>query len=122
MERLGRVKHRAAERPVADRPGVDRSGVDDALRIALAAGLPFCGLRGRAIDYRLFSYVPLEVAQRELVVPLSLEGETLTVAAATAEPDLSEIEATFPGLPLRVVIAPRPEIGGILAEVRRRAA
>ncbi len=122
MERLGRAKRRAAERRAADRRGVDRWTVDDALRIALAAGLPFSGLRDRAIDYRLFSYVPLEVAQRELVVPLSLESDTLTVAAATAGADLSEIEATFPGLPLRVVIAPRPEISGILEEVRRRAA
>jgi hypothetical protein len=98
------------------------TGPDEALRIAIARGLPFRGLRNRAIDYRLFSYVPFALARREAVVPLSLDGDTLTVAAATVDPDLSEIRATFPGLPVRVVIAPGQEIRTILDQVGRLAA
>jgi hypothetical protein len=111
-------------------PAIDQSqpgqaidtGVEAALRIAMKSGLPFAGLRHRPIDYRLFSYVPFDVAQREAVVPLSLEDDTLTLAAATGTPDLSEIRATFPALPLRVVVAPGNEIQTILDHVRREAA
>jgi hypothetical protein len=101
--------------------GTDTS-TEEALRIAIDARLPFAGLRGRAIDYRLFHYVPFELAQREAVVPLSLDGDTLTVAAATGAPDLTETRAAFPALPLRLVIAPRREIFGILDQIRSLAA
>jgi hypothetical protein len=100
----------------------DDTATEDALRIAIDARLPFAGLRGRAIDYRLFHYVPFELAQREAVVPLSLDGDTLTVAAATGAPDLAETRAAFPALPLRLVIAPRPEIRSILDQIRSLAA
>jgi hypothetical protein len=108
-----------APTPVADPTD---TCAEEALQIAISHGLPFRGLRNRAVDYRLFSYVPLELAQREALLPLSLEGDTLTIAAATGDPDLREITATFPALPVRLVIAPGREIRTILDAVGRQAA
>jgi hypothetical protein len=95
---------------------------DEALRIAISHGVPFRGLRDRTLDYRLFCYVPFALAQRELLVPLSLDGDTLTIAAATVDPDLSELRATFPALPVCLVIAPGAEIRSLLDQVERVAA
>jgi hypothetical protein len=71
------------------------------------------------IDYRLFSYIPLELAWRETILPIRLDGDTLTVAAADADPDLSETAACFPGLALELVVGPAAAIRETLRQATR---
>ena len=49
-------------------------------------------------DGRLFSYVPLALAESETVLPLILVGNQLSVASAFADPDLSIVRRRFPGI------------------------
>ncbi|MTD46128.1 hypothetical protein GKE82_18015 [Conexibacter sp. W3-3-2] len=92
--------------------------MDDALGIALAANLPYTGLRGFDVDARLWRYVPLQLALKERVVPLTLVADELKVAAAHADPDLSALRTHFPNLRIGVVIAPAAEIDAALARVQ----
>jgi type II secretion system (T2SS) protein E len=71
------------------------------------------------IDYRLFSYIPLELAWRETILPIRLDGDTLTVAAADTDPDLSETAACFPGLALELVVEPAQAIRETLRAATR---
>ena len=92
---------------------LDLKLVDDhALGLALSvrSGRPYFGLRGLVPDHRLFLYVPLHVAQRERVVPVSLGDNTLTVASAYLDPDLSSLTERFPTLQVEVVVSPRVEV------------
>jgi hypothetical protein len=91
----------------------------DALDAALRSGLPYTGLRDFTPDPRLFHYVPLTVAQQLRIVPLLIVGDTLKVAATTADPDLSLLKTRFPYLAVDIVIAPGPEIDRVLERAQR---
>lgn len=81
-----------------------------ALEISLSAGRRFVSLRDFQPDPRMLSYVPLSLAERELLVPLEVEGETLRVAGAFADADLSEVEQRFPNLNVEILVAPYDEV------------
>lgn len=91
---------------------------DMALEIAMKSGRPFSSLRGAEPDRRLLLYLPLELAERELVLPLILIGDTLTVASAFLDPDLSLIEERFPKVQIELVIAPYHELMDCLRQLR----
>jgi hypothetical protein len=82
----------------------------DALASALDAGMDYTGLRDFIPDPKLFHYLPAALAARERVVPVILVGDTLKVASATPDPDLSLVRTRFPYLQLAIVMAPITEI------------
>jgi len=99
---------------------LDLKLVDDvrlALALAVRGGLPFQGLRAFVPDARLFLYVPLALAVAQRLVPLALVGDTLALASAFLDPDLSYLRERFPGLALALVISPRREILEALGRV-----
>ncbi len=81
-----------------------------ALEIASRAGRPFAGLRDFVPDPRLFVYLPVPIAVRERVCPLVLIGDSLKLASAFLDPDLSYLERRFPNFSVDLGIAPRREI------------
>jgi hypothetical protein len=83
---------------------------DFAHELAARSGLAFTGLRGFAPDPRLFAYLPLPIAMRERVCPLVLVGDSLKLASAYLDPDLSHVARRFPSLELELTVAPRNEI------------
>ncbi len=83
---------------------------DFALELAGRAGLPFTGLRGLTPDQRLFVYLPLPVAVRERVCPLVLVGDSLKLASAFVDPEVSYVERRFPNLRVDLTVSPRTEI------------
>jgi hypothetical protein len=92
---------------------LDLKLVDDhalALALAFRSGRPFAGLRLVTPDHRLFLYLPLHLAQRERVVPLTLEDDCLTIASAYLDPDLTSVEDRFPSLDVRLLVSPRVEV------------
>ena len=92
---------------------------DLALQLAGTTGLPLVGLRGFEPDPKLFLYIPVSVAVQERICPLVLVGDSLKLASAYPDPDLSYLRSRFPNLLLEVVLAPRDEI---LAALRDAAA
>lgn len=112
---------------LATRPGerpeevlLDLKLVDEhalALSLASRSGLTFVGLRAFVPDHRLFLYVPLHIAQRERIIPLEHDDETLTLASAYLDPDLDFLQHRFPSLALQLVISPRREIMQALQRV-----
>lgn len=82
----------------------------EALATALNAGIGYTGLRDFVPDPKLCHYVPAALAARERVVPVILVGDTLKVASATPDPDLTMVRQRFPYLALDIVIAPAAEI------------
>lgn len=99
---------------------LDLKLVDDralALALAMRSGLPFEGLRGFQPDHRLFLYLPIHVAQRERIVPLRLDDETLTIASTYLDPDLSTVTERFPSLHVELVISPRYDVLDALQRV-----
>jgi hypothetical protein len=92
---------------------------DFALELSLRAELPMVGLRGFAPDEKLFLYLPVSVAQRERICPLVLVGDSLKLASAYLDPDLSYIRGRFPHLEVELVIAARGEILAALAPLTR---
>jgi len=92
---------------------LDLKLVDDeslALALAFRSGRPYQGLRDFVPDERLFLYLPLSIAIKERLVPLVLVGDSLTVASAFVDADLSYLRDRFPNLALTLVISPRREI------------
>ena len=83
---------------------------DMALELAARSGRPFAGLRDFVPDPRLFVYLPVPIALRERVCPLVLIGDSLKIASAFLDPDLSYLERRFPNLTVELTIAPRSEI------------
>jgi hypothetical protein len=81
-----------------------------AIATALDAGIGYTGLRDFVPDPKLFHYVPAALAARERVLPVILVGDTLKVASATPDPDLSMVRQRFPYLAVDIVIAPAAEI------------
>jgi hypothetical protein len=90
---------------------------DFARELATRTGLSFTGLRGFHADARLFAYLPLPIAMRERVCPLVLVGDSLKLASAFVDPDLSHVARRFPTLQTELTIAPRSEIIGALNRV-----
>jgi len=82
----------------------------EALQLSFELGRMFVGLRGHQPDPSLFSYVPQDLARREQLLPISLDGSTLRIAGATANPDLSLVRVRYPHLQLELVSAPANEI------------
>jgi hypothetical protein len=91
-----------------------------ALALALDSGRPFVGLRNRRVDARLFFYVPRELAEREGMMALELDGDVLTVAASTLDPDLGAVIRRFPNVRIDVVMAHADEIMAALTRTDRR--
>jgi hypothetical protein len=85
--------------------------------LAARSGLLFTGLRGFEADPRLFVYLPLAIAMRERVCPLVLVGDSLKVATAFLDPDLSYLPRRFPSLRVELTVAPRSEIVDALNRV-----
>jgi hypothetical protein len=90
-----------------------------ALDVALRNGLPYTGLREFTADPRLFHYVPLPYAVQHRILPMLIVGDTLKVASAVPEPDLSLLKTRFPYLAVDIVIAPGPEIDRALERAQR---
>jgi hypothetical protein len=105
---------------LAPRPGerpeevlLDLKLVDDqrlALALAFRSGRRYEGLRDFVPDHRLFLYIPLAMAQTQRLVPLVFVGDTLVVAAAFIDADLSYLHDRFPNLAVELVVSPRGEI------------
>jgi hypothetical protein len=91
----------------------------EALDLALRNGLPYTGLRDFEPDLRLFHYVPLQFALQQRIVPLLVVGDTLKVASASPDTDLSLLRTRFPYLGVDMVIAPGPEIDRVLERAQR---
>jgi hypothetical protein len=83
---------------------------DFAHELSGRTGRQFTGLRGFEPDARLFFYLPLPIAQRERVCPLVLVGDSLKLASAYLDPDLSHLDRRFPSLQVELAIAPRSEV------------
>lgn len=119
---LGGILDALTTRP-GERPEdvlLDLKLVDDerlALAFALRSGRPYEGLRNFTPDERLFLYLPLAVAQKERLVPLILVGDSLTIACAFLDADLSYLHDRFPNLGLNLVVAPRQNILAALERV-----
>lgn len=90
-----------------------------ALDVALSNGLPYTGLRDFEPDLRLFHYVPITFALSHHVVPMLIVGDTLKIASARPDTDLSLIRKRFPALTVDIVIAPEPEIARVLDRAQR---
>lgn len=80
------------------------------LELALRHGLRYSGLRDVQLDARLLLYVPLEICERETVLPLAVTEEVLQVATAYPDPDLELVEGRFPALAIELVLAPMDRI------------
>jgi hypothetical protein len=83
-----------------------RGEARDALASALDKGMDYTGLRDFTPDPKLFHYLPPALAAREQVVPVILVGDTLKIASARPDPDLSLVRTRFPYLQLAIVMAP----------------
>ena len=92
---------------------LDLKLVDDeafALALAFRSGRPYQGLRDFVPDERLFLYLPLSVAIKERLLPLVLVDDSLVVASAFVDADLSYLRERFPNLAVALVVSPRREI------------
>jgi hypothetical protein len=92
-----------------------------ALALALETGMEYTGLRGFDPDPKLFHYVPVTLAARERVVPVVLVGDTLKVASARPDPDLSLVRSRFPYVTVDIVLAPATEIDRALDRAAGRS-
>ena len=88
------------------------------LELALRHGLRYSGLRDVQLDARLLLYVPLEVCERETVLPLAVTEEVLQVATAYPDPDLELVEGRFPALEIELVLAPMDRITELHDDLR----
>jgi hypothetical protein len=88
------------------------------LELALRYGLRYSGLREVALDPRLLLYVPLEVCEREMVLPLNVSDERIELATASREPDLELVQTRFPTLEIELVFAPGERVAELLDELK----
>lgn len=110
LEVLGR-RARPGERP--EEFLLDFGMVPDrelAIELAIRSGRPFTGLRDFNPEPELFMYIPVALAMTERVCPLQLDGDSLLLATAFIDPDLSSVHERFPSLTFDLVVAPRNEI------------
>jgi len=117
LDALGTRPGERAEDVLLDLKLID----DEQLAVALAfrSGLPYQGLRDFVPDERLFLYLPLAIAMRERLLPLVLIGDSLVVATAFVDADLSYLRDRFPNLAADLVISPRREILEALQRLAR---
>ena len=104
-----------------DEPTRDLDAASEAehpLELALRHGRRYSGLRDVALDARLLLYVPLEVCERETVLPISVTEEVLQVATAYPDPDIDLVKARFPALEIELVFAPIDRIAELHDELR----
>ena len=87
--------------------------------MALQHGLAYTGLRDFEPDPRLWHYIPVSFAVSNRVVPMLVVGDTLKVASAEPNPDLTQLKTRFPALAVDIVIAPAPEIDRVLERAQR---
>jgi hypothetical protein len=101
-------------------PEFDDGGAAPAhpLELALRYGLRYSGLREVETDMRLLLYVPFEICEREMVLPLAVDENVLQVATAYPDPDLEIIEGRFPELEIELVFAPIDRIAELLDELK----
>jgi hypothetical protein len=78
----------------------------------------YSGLRDIELDPRMLLYVPLELCEREAIVPLSVGDEQIEIATAFHDPDLELLRQRFPGLRIELVIAPIERIDELHRELR----
>jgi MshEN domain len=97
-----------AEDVLLDLKLVDDEGL--ALALAFRSGRPYQGLRDFIPDERLFLYLPLSIAVKERLLPLVLADDSLVVASAFVDADVSYLRERFPNLAVVLVISPRKEI------------
>ena len=83
---------------------------DFALELAIRSATGYLGLRDFLPDHRLFLYLPLQVALAERLCPIVLVGDSLKVASAFLDADLSVVRRRFPHLDVELVLSPRSEI------------
>jgi hypothetical protein len=88
------------------------------LELALRHGMRFSALRELELDARLLLYVPLEICERETVLPLSINEELLQVATASPDPDLETVQGHFPELEIELVFAPIERLGELCDELK----
>lgn len=88
------------------------------LELALRYGLRYSGLREIVLDTRLLLYVPLDVCEREMVLPLSVSEDLLELATAFPDPDLELIQERFPALAIELVFAPVERIAELLDDLK----
>lgn len=88
------------------------------LELALRYGLRYSGLREVETDLRLLLYVPFEICEREMVLPLAVDETVLQVATAYPDPDLEIIEGRFPDLEIELVFAPIERIAELHDELK----
>lgn len=93
------------------------SSRDYALELAVRTHTAYLGLRGFLLDERLLLYVPLALATEQRVCPLVIVGDSLKLASAYLDPDLSLVRQRFPQLELELVLSPRDEILEVLRDV-----
>lgn len=93
---------------------------DEALELALRTDRAYTGLRGFQPDRKLFRYIPQDLARSERIVPLVLVGDTLKVASADPDPDISVVTRRFPYLTVDIVLASRAEIDAVLENLHSK--
>jgi type IV pilus assembly protein PilB len=86
--------------------------------LAETLGLPFSEIEPEAVPVGLSDLLPEALARENLIVPISREGERLTIGVADPFRDgtFSSI-AEMTGLKVRLVVCPRRTIGEILARL-----
>jgi hypothetical protein len=84
------------------------------LELALRHGSRYSGLRDVELDPRLLLYVPLDLCEREMVLPLTVTEDALQLATAYPDPDIELIVERFPDLAIELVFAPIERIGELL--------
>ena len=87
---------------------------DDPIALALRHWLRYSGLRDVELDARLVLYVPLALAERERVAPLSVDERVLTVATATPTPTSSSSTPASRASHVELVLAPAERIAELL--------
>lgn len=103
--------------PQAGYPGDEAMPVHP-LELALRYGLRYSGLRDVQLDLRLLLYVPLEICEREYVLPLAVGDDWLQIATAYPDPDLALVEGRFPDLEIELVFAPIERIAELHDELK----
>jgi hypothetical protein len=96
----------------------DPEPAEHPLELALRHGLRYSGLRDVQLDARMLLYVPLDVCERETVLPLAVTEEVLQVATAYPDPDLQLVGGRFPALELELVLAPYERIAELHDDLR----
>jgi hypothetical protein len=91
---------------------------DFAAEIAERAGRQLTSLQGVEPDAGLLLYAPLDLCERESVFPVILVGDTLVLASAFNDPDLSSVEDHFPKLDLDIQIAHRSEVLDLISRAK----